>query len=128
MSERSAMLDGLRVLVVGGGGVGNGRSISRGVSAAGTTVAIIDVSPDRVREACDEINQAGASAVPLVADVRSGEDLDRVIAEAADSMGGIDVLITVVEGCTLFTPWVHLDQTTDDDWDLVMEMNLRYAL
>jgi 3-oxoacyl-[acyl-carrier protein] reductase len=50
-----------------------------------------------------------------------------MVSEAVAILGGIDVLITVVGGYTLFTPWVHLHQTTDDDWDLITDVNLRYV-
>jgi 3-oxoacyl-[acyl-carrier protein] reductase len=121
------LLDGRRVLVIGGGGNGNGRSISRAVSAAGGYAAIVDINEDRAAEASAELVAAGGSALGLTADVRSVDEIERVVGEAFAGMGGIDILITVVGGYGFFAPWAPVHQTTDDDWDRVFDVNLRYV-
>jgi 3-oxoacyl-[acyl-carrier protein] reductase len=127
MFENFRVLDGMRVLVVGGGGVGNGRAITAGVGAAGASVAVVDLDGERAEESAEDVKSAGGTALALVGDVRSSEDIDRFVAQAAEGLGGIDVLITVVGGYTLFTPWIHLDETSDEAWDLIIDVNLRYV-
>jgi 3-oxoacyl-[acyl-carrier protein] reductase len=120
-------LDGLKVLVVGGGGVGNGRAIGRAAAAAGAEVVIVDRNSQRADEAAAEIVGSGGSATALSADVTVLADLERTVDAAVSAMGGIDVLIPVVGGFTLFAPWVPADKTRNEDWDLILEVNLSYV-
>jgi 3-oxoacyl-[acyl-carrier protein] reductase len=59
--------------------------------------------------------------------VRSSEDVDALVAAAARELGGLDVLVTVVGGQLAFVPAVPLHEITDEDWDLMFELNLRYV-
>ncbi|MGW2297248.1 SDR family NAD(P)-dependent oxidoreductase [Streptomyces violaceorubidus] len=120
-------LDGKRTLVIGGGGAGIGRSIVRSCAAAGAAVAVADVDAARATEAADELLAAGHVAHALSGDVRSREQLDGMIEGAAERLGGLDVLITVVGGQVAFVPAVRLHEMADADWDTVYELNLRYV-
>jgi len=123
----SRLLEGRRVLVVGGGGQGNGRGITRGVGAAGARVAVVDLNPDRAQEAAQDVKDAGGDALPLVGDVRVPAEADRLTADAVGWLGGLDSLVTVVGGYSLFTPWTPLADVTDDQWSLIMDLNLHYV-
>jgi 3-oxoacyl-[acyl-carrier protein] reductase len=118
---------GKRVLVIGGGGEGIGRSIVRATSMAGANVAVVDVVESRATEAVDEIIDNGGTAVGIVGDVLSTSDMDRVVTEASAAFGGLDVLVTVVGGQGVFAPWVPTGDTTDESWDLIMGLNLSYV-
>lgn len=120
-------LDGMNTLVIGGGGKGIGRAISRAFAAAGAAVAVADIDPDRARDAVHELTESGARAIALVGDVRSQPDVDGFVAHATAEFGGLDTLVTVVGGQVAFVPAVRLHEMSDDDWDLVYEMNLRYV-
>jgi 3-oxoacyl-[acyl-carrier protein] reductase len=126
--DAGQLLDGRRVLVVGGGGMGNGRAIGQGVASAGARVAVIDIDAGRVAEAVADINAQGGEAYGLVGDVRVPADVERMVVEATDGLGGIDSLITVVGGYSLFTKWTPLAQVTDDQWALIMDLNLTYVM
>src|SRR5690242_5886688 len=80
MPDFARPLDGLSTLVIGGGGEGIGRAISRAFAAAGASVGVADVDPDRARAAADELTASGARAVPLAGDVRSRSDVDGFVA------------------------------------------------
>jgi 3-oxoacyl-[acyl-carrier protein] reductase len=125
--QAGRLLDGRRLIIVGGGGIGNGRGISRGAAAAGARVAIVDVNADRAREAADEVNNHGGAALPLVADVRVQADIERAVASAVDWLGGLDSVVTVVGGYSLFTPWTPLAEVTDEQWNLIIDLNLTYV-
>ncbi|WP_203181547.1 SDR family oxidoreductase [Streptomyces pratensis] len=120
-------LDGKRVLVIGGGGAGIGRSIVRACAAAGAAVVVVDVDAARAAGAADELVAAGHVAHALSGDVRSLEQLEGVIDGAAERLGGLDVLVTVVGGQVAFVPAVKLHEMADEDWDTVYEVNLRYV-
>ncbi len=120
-------LDGRNTLVIGGGGEGIGRAISRAFAAAGAAVAVADVDADRARVAAQELTASGARAVALTGDVRSGSDVDGFVATTVEEFGRLDTLVTVVGGQVAFVPAVRLHEMSDDDWDLAYEMNLRYV-
>ncbi|MCP9212002.1 SDR family NAD(P)-dependent oxidoreductase [Streptomyces sp. NEAU-Y11] len=127
MEDFTKPLDGMNTLVIGGGGQGIGHAISHAFAAAGASVAIADIEPERARDTADELTKAGARAIPLVGDVRSLQDVDGFVAHAAAEFGRLDTLVTVVGGQVAFVPAVRLHEMSDDDWDLVYEMNLRYV-
>jgi 3-oxoacyl-[acyl-carrier protein] reductase len=115
-------MDGVRALIIGGGGDGIGRGITRAFAAAGASVAVADLDPERARAAAEEVAGTAVSG-----DVRSAADLDAMFAHAVGELGGLDVLVTVVGGQVAFVPAVRLHEMLDEDWDLVYELNLRYV-
>jgi len=115
-------LTGTNALVVGGGGAGIGRAVTRALAAAGAVVAVADVDRGRAEEAAAEV---GGRA--LVADVRAPDEVETLIGAAARELGSLDVLVTVVGGQLAFVPATPLHETPDDEWDLMFELNLRYV-
>lgn len=129
MTSVSGQLFGRRVLVVGGGGGGVGHAITLAAGAAGADLAIVDIREDAAVSAAKEVVEAGgARAVPLTGDMQDGADIDRVVAEAHAELGGIDGLVTSMGGLMAFNiPFVRIHELSDDDWDKVFELNLRYV-
>lgn len=120
-------LEGKTVLVIGGAGSGSGSAISRAANAAGAAVAIADIDLGRATDLADTIGRGGRIAVPIALDVRSGEGIELAIETASRELGSLDSLVTVVGGHTLFAPWIAVHETTDEDWDLIVDVNLRYV-
>lgn len=127
MAESPKVLSGRNALVIGGGGGGIGRAITRGLAAAGSDVAVADIDQDRADEAAIEVAAAGTRSVSLAGDVRSRDQVEGFVTRAARELGGLDVLVTVVGGQLSFAPPAPLHETTDDDWDLMFDLNLRYV-
>jgi 3-oxoacyl-[acyl-carrier protein] reductase len=127
MGEAPKPLSGKNALVIGGGGGGIGRAITRGLAAAGSAVAVADVDHDRADEAAAEVAAAGGKSVGLSGDVRSPEDIEAFVSGAARELGGLEVLVTVVGGQLAFVPATPLHETTDEDWELMFDLNLRYV-
>lgn len=127
MTSSARPLDGMNALIVGGGGGGIGRAITRAFGAAGAAVAVADVDEERAGDAVRELTATGARAVPLVGDVRSRTTGDALVAGAVGAFGRLDTLVTVVGGQVAFVPAVRLHEMSDDDWDLAYEMNLGYV-
>jgi 3-oxoacyl-[acyl-carrier protein] reductase len=121
------VLAGKTALVIGGGGGGIGRAITRGVSAAGSAVAVADLDRKRAEEAAEEAAALGVKAVGLAGDVRAREGVDQIVVRAATELGRLDILVTVVGGQLAFVPASPIREVTDDDWDLVFDVNLRYV-
>ncbi|MDX6276302.1 MAG: 3-oxoacyl-[acyl-carrier protein] reductase [Nocardioidaceae bacterium] len=121
------MVQGKRVLVIGGGGEGIGRAIVRRLGDTGASVVVADLQQDRAEEAAAELVERGATAWPTWGDVRAADELNDIISAGVDRLGGLDGLVTVVGGQVAFVPAVKLHEMTDADWDTVYEVNLRYV-
>jgi NAD(P)-dependent dehydrogenase (short-subunit alcohol dehydrogenase family) len=50
--------------------------------------------------------------------VRSGASVDAAVEAAVAGLDGLDGLVTVVGGQTLFASWKPLHETSDDEWQL----------
>jgi 3-oxoacyl-[acyl-carrier protein] reductase len=44
-----------------------------------------------------------------------------------NALGGLDSVVTVVGGYSLFAPWPPVAEVTDDQWKLIMDLNLTYV-
>jgi len=121
------VLEGKSSLVIGGGGGGIGRAITLRLGAAGSAVAVADIDAERAGEAAAEVAAAGGRAVGLAADVRAPGAVDELVARAAHELGDLDILVTVVGGQLAFVPAARIHETTDEDWDLMVDLNLRYV-
>jgi 3-oxoacyl-[acyl-carrier protein] reductase len=126
MSDRPQLLPGHRTLVFGGGrGIGHATALALG--AAGAAVAVVDLHAERATATADEIRAAGSPAVALAADVRSGPDIDRVVEATATTFGGLDTVVTVVGGMNEFAQFRHLHEYSDEEWELLIDVNIRYV-
>jgi 3-oxoacyl-[acyl-carrier protein] reductase len=114
-------------MVVGGGGGGIGRAITRAFAAAGSAVAVADIDRQRADEAAGEAASAGVEALALVGDVRSHADIDRLVGDAARELGALDILVTVVGGQLAFVPAARIHEITEEDWALAFDVNLNYV-
>lgn len=120
-------MDAKRTLILGGGGAGIGRELTRTFGGAGAHVAVADLDESRAGEAAEEIRRAGGTACPLQGDVTDAAEIERLLADAAAKLGGLDALVTVVGGQVAFVPAVRLHEMADEDWDTMYEVNLRYV-
>jgi len=111
-------LDGRRAIVTGAGR-GIGAEIARTYVAHGASVALIDVVADGVEEVAAEL---GGTAV--VADLADPADARRATAEAADALGGVDVLVNNA-GILRFSPLLDISV---EDWDATFDVNVRAML
>jgi 3-oxoacyl-[acyl-carrier protein] reductase len=127
MTTTDRLLEGNRVLVVGGGGVGNGSGVTLGIAAAGARVAVADIDLDRASGVADTIKAQGGEAHALRCDVLSAADVETATAAAVTTLGGLDSLVTVVGGYSLFAPWTPVAEVSDEQWQRIMDINLPYV-
>ncbi len=106
-----ADLQGQVALITGGAG-GMGRAISKVFQQAGATV----IATDRA-----EHEDLGAGIAYRRYDVTSRADTDRVIEAVIAEHGRIDILV-LCAGIIARTP---LAQSTDEEWDAIMQVNVR---
>jgi 3-oxoacyl-[acyl-carrier protein] reductase len=108
-----------RVAIVTGGGRGIGRAIALRLAEAGANIVVNDIEP--VEAVIKEIKAMGRQALPVVADVSSASEVERMVAEAISAYGRIDILVN--------NAGIARDQLllrmTEEDWDRVLAVDLK---
>ncbi len=112
---------GGRVAIVTGGSRGIGFAIAARLAADGATVVVSARDAARLDRAVKELEIHGAPVLGVVADASKREDADRLADTAKQQFGRIDVLVNNA-GMTKDALFIRMK---DDDWDRVMDVNLR---
>jgi 3-oxoacyl-[acyl-carrier protein] reductase len=108
-----------RACLVTGAAQGIGLACARLLAAEGARLALTDLDGDSLARA--DVNAEGGEPIRLVGDVSRREDVERILSDARSGLGGLDVLIH----CAGIYRISALPDVTDDEWDLVMDVNLR---
>ncbi|MBI2172107.1 MAG: SDR family oxidoreductase [Chloroflexi bacterium] len=86
-------LTGKTALVVGGSR-GLGKAIALELAREGADIAISARGLDALKQTAQELHQlTGCRIVPLPVDVTSKEQVDGMVAQAADALGGLHILV-----------------------------------
>lgn len=113
-------LAGSRTVVVGVG-PGIGLECVRLLGASGAHVACVDLDPDRAAAAAAELTDRPGHAAALVGDVRRSEEVEQLIGEAVETLGGLDIMINVVGHGG---PAGTVADMPDEVWAEVLDINL----
>jgi len=114
---------GGRVAIVTGGTRGIGAAIAAWLAEHGARVVVSGRDADRVQSAVKTMEGLDGRVVGLVADAAKREDAERLVDTAKQEFGRLDVVVNNA-GITRDALLVRMK---DDDWDHVMEVNLRGA-
>jgi NAD(P)-dependent dehydrogenase (short-subunit alcohol dehydrogenase family) len=107
-----------KVIVVTGSATGIGRVVAEAMVTFGAKVIAADTNP--------EVSRAfGASGDPrrahaVLADVSNADDVERIVGEAVDHFGGLDVLVNCAEISVLAAAVDMLES----DWERILAVNL----
>jgi 3-oxoacyl-[acyl-carrier protein] reductase len=112
-----------RVAIVTGGTRGIGRAVVRALAADGFSVLLTGREAARVEESAREADPDGTRVVGVVADVARVDDVQRMVGEAQQRFGRIDLLVNNA-GITRDGLLIRMK---DADWDEVLGVNLRGA-
>ncbi len=115
-------LDG-RVAIVTGGSRGIGAAIAALLAEDGAAVVVSGRDADRLQRTAKELEAQGGAILGVVADAAIRQDAERLVDAAKQRFGRVDILVNnagiVRDGL--------LVRMKDEDWDRVMEVNLRGA-
>jgi 3-oxoacyl-[acyl-carrier protein] reductase len=115
-------LDG-KVAIVTGGSRGIGAEVGARLAEDGAAVVVSGRDGERLQHTVREWETQGRAVLGVVADAASREDCERLVSTAKQHFGRIDVLVNNA-GMTHDQLLVRM---TDEDWDRVIEVNLRSA-
>jgi 3-oxoacyl-[acyl-carrier protein] reductase len=111
------------VAIVTGGSRGIGAEIGARLAEDGAAVVVSGRDADRLERAVRGLEAQGGAALGIVADAASREDCERLVNTARQHFGRIDILVNNA-GMTHDELLVRMK---DEDWDRVMDVNLRSA-
>ena len=110
-----------RVAVITGAGSGIGRATAQLFSSEGAKVALVGRRVHRLTQTSRSLEGASLS---IKADISKALDAKRIIDETLGHFGRVDILVNNagIEG-----PNKTADETTEEEWNEVMDVNLKGA-
>ena len=120
-------LQGKRIFITGGSR-GIGLAIALRAAGDGASIAIAAKTaepnpklPGTIYTAAEEIKAAGGTALPIQCDLRDEAQIAAAVQQAADSMGGIDIVINNASAINL----TRTEETPAKRFDLMFDVNVR---
>jgi NAD(P)-dependent dehydrogenase (short-subunit alcohol dehydrogenase family) len=114
-------LDG-RCAVITGGARGLGYAIAERFAEAGADLVLADLDDGSARHSAERLaGERGVKVLGVGADVRDSAQVEAIADRATAELGAIDVWVNNA-GVFPRSPGV---QMTDDEWNFVMDLNLR---
>jgi 3-oxoacyl-[acyl-carrier protein] reductase len=112
-----------KIALVTGAAQGIGRDIALGLAADGADVAICDVNLEAAQKTAGDIEAKGRKSLALKANVAASAEVTAMIDQIMEKFGRIDILVNNAgitrDGLIL--------RMKDEDWDLVLSINLKGA-
>jgi 3-oxoacyl-[acyl-carrier protein] reductase len=112
-----------KVAIVTGGSRGIGAASAALLARRGAAVVVSGRDQERLKTAVKTLEADGHRALGVMADVARREDAERLVEAAREQFGRLDILVNNA-GMTRDALLVRMK---DDDWDRVMDTNLKGA-
>lgn len=114
-----------KVAIVGGGSEGIGFGIARALAAEGAKVVIWGRRETKLGPAADTIRKESAvDVLALAGDVRSADDIKRIVAATVEKFGGVDMVVNN-DGAP---PIGTIESFDDEAWMKAIEWTLMYVV
>src|SRR5919204_393113 len=111
-----------KVALVTGAASGIGKAIAIEMARQGASVVVnYHSDKDPGQPVVDEITAAGGKAITIQADVSRSDDINRMVQQAVEKLGKIDVLVNNA-GIEHRAPFL---EKTEQEWDLTLAVDLK---
>ena len=113
--------------LVAGGGRGIGKAIARELAREGADVVIVSRTLEELERSAQEIaEETGQSVTAMAVDVTDRAQVDRVVAAAAERMGGLHILVNSASLPGGSASAIGPIDTVNED-DLISDFDVKYA-
>jgi 2-dehydro-3-deoxy-D-gluconate 5-dehydrogenase len=109
-----------RVAVVTGGNGGIGLGIARGLAQAGADIVVAARNADKTRIAVEQLGGLGVRALGVQVDVTDASQIQKMVADTVDALGGLDILVANAGMSIRKRPETY----SIDEWSTVINTNL----
>lgn len=111
-----------KVAIITGAGRNIGESIAKTFAREGARVAVVDLDKGRGEKVAEEIHAVHQNrAVPVVCDVSSASDVEKMVKTVVQKWGGVDILVNNAA----WTDHKNVFDLTEEEWDKVMGVTLK---
>lgn len=112
-----------KTAIVTGANTGVGAETVRALSKEGANVVINYIKQeDKAEDLMNEIEKDDGIAISIKGDVTKIEDVDKMVQICMEKFGTIDIL---VNNAAINGPFKSMVDYTEDEWDLVIKVNLK---
>ena len=123
-----------KVAIVTGASRGIGRAIAGEYAKEGARVVVASRTADSVEAAAAEICADGGEAIGIACDMGDREQIRAMVAQAADRLGGVDILVNNAQAFgtrakpARANPPTPLEDMSEAEWDWVFDTGLKGTL
>lgn len=113
-----------RVALVAGGGRGIGRAIALALAEAGADVIPTSRTQSEVQRVAQEIEALGQRSLAKSCDVSQLSQVQSLLTDVQSEFGRLDIL---VNAAAISPIWKRIDETSEAEWDAILNVNLKGA-
>ena len=110
-----------KVALVTGGTRGMGRAVALTYAHAGADVAVCSRHPADTEKTAQEIRELGRRSLGIRADIGLRADVENMLETVVKELGTIDIMVN----CPALPLRKYQMDTSDEEWDRLMTVNLR---
>ncbi|MDP6705004.1 MAG: SDR family oxidoreductase [Alphaproteobacteria bacterium] len=111
-----------KTIVISGAASGIGRATAAIFAREGANVVAADVNGEGARRTVEQVEQLGAKAIAVEADVTQREQVDDVIRRALEAFGAIDFQFNSAGSAIRRSKFLEID---DDLWEQTYDLNVK---
>lgn len=112
-----------KVAIVTGATRGIGRAIAKNFADQGAKLVVVGTNAGLIHSFVEELQQTGTDALGMPVNVADSADVDQLMETVKDRFGRVDILVNNAG----ITRDGLLLRMKDDDWDTVLDVNLKGA-
>ncbi|MGC6391379.1 MAG: SDR family NAD(P)-dependent oxidoreductase [Alphaproteobacteria bacterium] len=111
-----------KTALITGSTKGIGKAIAEHMAQSGAHVIISSRKEDACREVASQIQQQGGLATPIPANISHEDQIQKLVQQINDTLGGVDILVCNAAVNPYFGPFLD---TPDDVFDKTVQVNIR---